>query len=74
MIQSNPDGENYQLELKSITRREEEKSVALEFLNEFRNSSRLDCRSLLCPGIEVRFFRDQGDFKDAQMVYWAEAP
>lgn len=72
MMQSNPDGENYQLELKSITRREEEKSVALEFLNEFRNSSRLDCGvGVYCvPGDRDTVFSGIKEIsKDAQMVF-----
>jgi amino acid transporter len=77
MMLSDPKQSSYSLELKSITQREEEKTVALDFLTEYRRKSRLDCKvDVYCvPGDRDTVFSGIKEVsKDAKMVFLGLKP
>ena len=72
MMQSGPNQSKASLELKSITQREEEKAMAMDFLTDYRRKSRLDCKvDVYCvPGDrDVVFSGIREVSKDAKMLF-----
>ena len=77
MMQSGPNEESYELVLKSITQREEEKAIALDFLTDYKKQSRLDCGvDVYCvPGDRETVFSGIREIsKDSRMVFMGLKP